>query len=55
MDSKTWLIYQNKPQVYLGADHCDDDELEFSAAPAQDVGTLFIALLAELVDSILSA
>lgn len=50
-----WLIDQSKAQVYLSADHCNDDVLEVSAAPAQDVGPLFIALLTELVNHILSA
>lgn len=31
--------------IYLSADHSDDNVLEISAAPAQDVGTLLVAFL----------
>lgn len=40
-------------QTYLIADHSDDDVLVVSAAPAQDVGALLVALLTQLVDGIL--
>lgn len=39
--------------MYLIADHSDDDVLVVSAAPAQNVGALFVALLTQLVDSII--
>lgn len=40
---------------YLIADHGDDDVLVVSAAPAQDVGALLVALLTQLVNGILRA
>lgn len=40
---------------YLIADHSNDDVLVVSAAPAQNVGTLLVALLTQLVDGILRA
>lgn len=39
------------PTNYLTADYRDDDVLELSAAPAQDVGALFVALMTQLLDS----
>lgn len=39
--------------VYLLANHSNDDVLVVSAAPAQDVGALFVALLTQLVAGIL--
>lgn len=40
---------------YLTADDSDDDVLVVGAAPAQDVGALLVALLAQLLNGILSA
>lgn len=40
---------------YLTADDSDDDVLVVGAAPAQDVGALFIALLPQLLNGVLGA
>lgn len=39
--------------LYLSADHSDDDVLVVSAAPAQDVGALLVALLTQFVGGVL--
>lgn len=41
--------------VYLAADDGDDDVLVVGAAPAQDVGALLVAFLAQLLNCIIGA
>lgn len=43
-----WMILR-----YLSADHRDDDVLVVSAAPAQDVGSLLVAFMTQLVYGVL--
>ena len=55
MTLKEVLTSHESSLHYLIAHHGDDDVLVVSAAPAQDVGALLVALLAQLVDGILRA
>lgn len=41
--------------IYLAADDSDDDILVVGAAPAQDVGTLLVAFLAQLLNGVIGA
>lgn len=52
-----FIIFFKLPRLsnYLAADDSDDNVLVVGAAPAQDVGALFVALLAQLLNGIIGA